>query len=81
MVDVNIAVCSVYCRVVGPVLTLLNTKFNPICHFLALLGAHHILHVSRIRVKRKLLSLGLQVTVQKKLELPFGIDQITQDIT
>jgi len=28
----------------------LNTEFNPICHLLALLGAHHILHVSRIRV-------------------------------
>jgi len=29
----------------------LNTKLNPSCHFLALLGAHHILHISRIRVK------------------------------
>jgi len=29
----------------------LNAKINPICHFLALLGAHPILHVSRIRVK------------------------------
>jgi hypothetical protein len=29
----------------------LNTKLNPICHLLALLGAHHIPHVSRIRVK------------------------------
>ena len=29
----------------------LNAKLNPICHLLALLGAHHILHVSRIRVK------------------------------
>jgi hypothetical protein len=28
----------------------LNTKLNPICNLLALLGAHHILHVSRIRV-------------------------------
>jgi hypothetical protein len=28
----------------------LNAKWNPICHLLALLGAHHILHVSRIRV-------------------------------
>jgi hypothetical protein len=28
----------------------LNAKLNPICHLLALLGAHHILHVSRIRV-------------------------------
>jgi len=30
----------------------LNVELNPICHLLALLGAHHILHVSRIRVKR-----------------------------
>ena len=28
----------------------LNTKLNPICHLLALLGAHPILHVSQIRV-------------------------------
>ena len=27
----------------------LNAEFNPIFHLLALLGAHHILHVSRIR--------------------------------
>jgi len=29
----------------------LNAELNPICHLLALLEAHHILHVSRIRVK------------------------------
>jgi hypothetical protein len=29
----------------------LNAELNPICHLLALLGAHHILHVCRIRVK------------------------------
>jgi len=29
----------------------LNAELNPICQLLALLGAHHILHVSRIRVK------------------------------
>ena len=29
----------------------LNAELNPICHWLALLVAHHILHVSRIRVK------------------------------
>jgi len=29
----------------------LNAELNPICHLLALLGAHHILHVSRMRVK------------------------------
>jgi hypothetical protein len=29
----------------------LNADLNPICHLLALLGAHHILHISRIMVK------------------------------
>jgi len=28
----------------------LNAELNPICHLLALLVAHHILHISRIRV-------------------------------
>jgi hypothetical protein len=32
-------------------INLLNAELNPICHQLALLGAHPILHVSRIRVK------------------------------
>jgi len=27
-----------------------NAELNPICHLLVLLGTHHILHVSRIRV-------------------------------
>jgi len=30
---------------------LLNTELNSICHLLALLGAHHNLHVSGVRVK------------------------------
>jgi len=29
----------------------LNPELNPICYLLALLGAHHLLHVSRIGVK------------------------------
>jgi len=29
----------------------LNGELNPICHLLLLLGFHHILHISRIRVK------------------------------
>ena len=29
----------------------LKPELNPICYLLALLGAHHILHVTRIRVK------------------------------
>jgi hypothetical protein len=32
-------------------LNLLNTELNPICHLLALLEAHLIFHISRIRVK------------------------------
>jgi len=30
----------------------LNAELNPICHLLVLLGAHPILHISRIRVNR-----------------------------
>ena len=29
----------------------LNPELNPICYLLALLGAHHFLHVNRIRIK------------------------------
>jgi hypothetical protein len=36
----------------------LNAELNPICHLLALLGAHHILHISRIRIKLDLKSTG-----------------------
>jgi len=28
----------------------LNAELNPICHLLALLEAHHIFHISRLRV-------------------------------
>ena len=28
----------------------LSAELNPTCHLLVLLGAHHILHVSRVRV-------------------------------
>ena len=31
----------------------LNAELNPICHLLALLGAHHIFHVSGLRVNQK----------------------------
>jgi hypothetical protein len=33
----------------------LNAELNPICHLLVLLGAHPILHISRIRVKMLLM--------------------------
>jgi hypothetical protein len=41
----------------------LNAKLNPICHLLALLGAHPILHVSRIRVKMMQISLTKSVII------------------
>jgi len=40
----------------------LNAELNPICHLLALLVSHHILHVSRIRVKLCRLLAQLKVT-------------------
>ena len=36
----------------GHYVSTLNADLNPICHLLALLGAHHILHLSSIRVKQ-----------------------------
>ena len=33
------------------IINLLKPELNPICYLLALLGAYHFLHVSRIRVK------------------------------
>jgi hypothetical protein len=41
----------------------LNARLNLICHLLALLGAHHFLHVSRIRVNYKYLFLVLLLTL------------------
>jgi len=41
-------VTSLWQQTVNP----LNAELNPTCHLLALLGAHHFLHVSRIRVKK-----------------------------
>jgi len=35
---------------IEPLFNPLNAELNPICYLLALLGAHHFLHVSRIRV-------------------------------
>jgi hypothetical protein len=34
----------------------LKTELNLICHLLALVGAHPIFHVSRIRVKRRMVN-------------------------
>jgi len=41
---------TVVCNLVKISLLVLNADLNPIYHLLALLGAHHIFHVSRVRV-------------------------------
>ena len=41
----------------------LNAELNPICYLLALLGAHHFLHVSRIRIKSLILRLLMYIYI------------------
>jgi len=41
-----------FLRLLESLIKPLNAQLNPICHLLALLGSHHILHVNRIRVKK-----------------------------
>ena len=43
----NYLVLLYMCSLFNP----LNPELNPLCYLLALLGAHHFLHVNRIRVK------------------------------
>jgi hypothetical protein len=43
--------CDLIINKKSTVINPLNAELNHICHFLALLGVHHLLHVSRIRVK------------------------------
>ena len=43
---------------------LLNAELNPICHLLALLGAHHIFHVSGLRVNDMIQKLKLPNCLQ-----------------
>ena len=47
----------------------LNAELNPMCHLLALL-AHHILHVSRIRVKNQQLQWYAHVHRMEEGRLP-----------
>ena len=49
----------------------LNPELNPVCYLLALLGAHHFLHVSRIRVKSLTLRLLMSYIYMERLFLMF----------
>jgi hypothetical protein len=52
----------------------LNAELNPISHLLALLGAHPILHVSRIRVNAPMKTVALRITLYKMLSVsPFSL--------
>jgi hypothetical protein len=51
----------------GFLLNPLHAKLNPICYLLALLAAHHILHVSRIRVNDNWDVIGPGVALHKLL--------------
>jgi hypothetical protein len=50
----------------------LNAELNPTCHLLALLGAHHIFHVSGLRVKEE--KGKRDISFQKKLYVAFEGD-------
>jgi transposase len=54
----------------------LNAELNPVCHLLALLGAHHILHVSRKRVKQLILPQLL-----KRFHALYGIHRVVTELT
>jgi hypothetical protein len=56
--------------VIGSSLNPLNAELNPICHLLALLGAHHILHVSRIRVNIKRTNIAVGCFVYGRFSVP-----------
>ena len=51
----------------------LNAELNPICHLLALLGAHHIFHVSVLRVKDAQVEYkGISVTMARRVNTRIG---------
>jgi hypothetical protein len=52
----------------------LNAELNPICHLLALLGSHPILHVNRIKVKSPLTFQPARVTSH---EITWREDSVT----
>jgi transposase len=43
----------------------LSPELNPLCYLLALLGAHHFLHISRIRVKSLTFSLLIHIYMER----------------
>ena len=55
-------------------INILNAELNPICHLLALLEAHHILDVSRIRVKlTKVLIINYSIIINNIIALMYTV--------
>jgi len=50
-ITINLQNHTIKIKTTWMIINPLNSKLNLICHLLALLAAHHILHVSGIRVK------------------------------
>ena len=46
----------------------LNAELNPTCHLLVLLGAHHILYFSRVKVKRPFTEEEMKRAVYKNMQ-------------
>ena len=65
-----------YIKLLSVIINPLNPELNPICYLLALLGAHHFLDVSSIRVKlltfRRLMSyIYIYIYIYIYMEHPF----------
>jgi len=56
--------CTIYIQFIS-IINPLNAELNPICYLLALLGARHFLHVSRIRVNIYTFRAGLLLIIRK----------------
>ena len=55
----------------------LKAELNPVCHLLALVGAHHILHVSRVRVKFSCLFLNVS-SDSKRRSVTFSTSKVVR---
>ena len=54
----------------------LNARINPIFNLLAVLGAHHILHVSRVRFK---VLMVYSTRLSNEIKIDFVADFISQE--
>jgi hypothetical protein len=53
----------------------LNAELNPNCHLLVLLGAHHILYFSRVKVKLSFTEEGMKTPDYKKCKTSVRVRQ------